>query len=122
MISYSVESDDGIMYASPLGAINSVDAAAVSEFDTTALTLTIGQAESEEVTVGSVNLVSKAAASLAWTFWTSVRVLGYPVSDKTVEVGVQRTFDVTKSVLGLSLVSAYVSVDNPNFDGLYLIS
>ena len=50
------------MYASPLGAINSVDAAAVSEFDTTALTLTTGQAESEEVTVGRMNLVSKAAS------------------------------------------------------------
>ena len=46
-----------------------------------------------------------------------MKELGYPVSDSTaVESGVQRTFDVTKvGVLRLSLVNAYVSVDNPNF-------
>ena len=69
MISYSVESDDGIMYASPLGAMNSEDSGAVSEFDSTALTLITGKAGFEEVTIGRMNLVSKAAsASLAWTF------------------------------------------------------
>ena len=93
---------------SPLGAMNSEDVAAVSEFDTTALTLTTGQAGSEEVTVGIMNLVSKAvSASLAWTFWTSVRVLGYPVSDKTVEVGVQMTFMVIKG--------DHISVPQPFF-------
>ena len=46
----------------PLGTKNSEDAGAVSEFDMTALTLTTGQAGSEEVTVGRMNLVSKAAS------------------------------------------------------------
>ena len=56
------------MFASPLDATNSVDAAAVSEFESTALKkIKIGHAaDSEEVTVGRVNFVSKAAsASLA---------------------------------------------------------
>ena len=57
------------MSISPLGVVNSEDAGAVSEFVSTALTLTTGQADSEEITVGRMNLVSKAAsASLAWTF------------------------------------------------------
>ena len=57
------------MLISSLGVVNSEDAGAVSEFVSTALTLTTGQADSEEVTVGTINLVSKAAsASLAWTY------------------------------------------------------
>ena len=110
---------------SPLGTTNSEDTGAVSEFDSTTLTLTTGQAGSEEVTVGIMNLVSKAgSASLAWTYWTSMKELGYPVSDSTaVESGVQRTFDVTKGgVLRFSLVSAYVSVEYPNFDKVVEIS
>ena len=47
---------------SPLGTTNSEDTGAVSEFDSTTLTLTTGQAGSEEETVGRMNLVSKVAS------------------------------------------------------------
>ena len=90
MYYFSVESDDGTMLSSPLGDINSEDTGAVNELDSTTLTLKTGHIAFEVVTLGRMNLVSKAAsASLASTYYTSVKESGYPVSDKTVEVGEQ---------------------------------
>jgi len=69
MYYFSVESDDGTMLSSPLGAINSEDTGAVNELDSTTLTLKTGQKAFEVVTLGRMNLVSKEASeSLASTY------------------------------------------------------